>query len=202
MDPMVASRSDGHDYAWGTAYAGHFDMSGLYEGEVELGDRRIPFRTVGTMDHSWGPRPERHRTTLSWLNAHFSDDLVIHALCDFDAASGGTELRFTHGYLLTDGELVGLAGGKGTTRRQGWFPEEILLEVRDPAGREWTLHGEARTSFPWYMWPDAVAFNALVEWDLAGRSGFGQAYDCIGLYDLTAGGLGAERAGVGSTSGV
>jgi hypothetical protein len=194
MDPMVAAGTDGHDYAWGTAYNGHFDQSGVYEGEVVLPGRRIPFRSVGTMDHSWGPRPERHRSTLSWVNAHFSEDFVVHALCDFDPAAGGTALRFTHGYVLENGRLTGLAGGSGTTRRRGWFPEDIVLDVRDAAGRGWSLRGQARTSFPWLMWPDVVGFNALISWECGGRRGFGEVYDVIGLHDLTAGGLGQAGA--------
>ena len=197
MDPMVAAGADGHDYAWGTAYAGHFDQSGVYEGEVVLPGRRIPFRSVGTMDHSWGPRPERHRTTLTWVNAHFSEDLVLHALCDFDAATGGRELRFTHGYVLEGGRRRGLAGGRGATRRRGWFPEEVTLELRDRDGREWSLRGEARTSFPWLMWPDVVGFNPLLAWEEAGgRRGHGEVYDVVGLHDLTAGGLGRLGSGV------
>ena len=188
MDPMVAAQSDAGDYAWGSAYNGHFDLSGVYEGEIVLPGRRIEFRSVGTMDHSWGPRPEKHRTTLSWLNAHFGEDLVVHALFDFDPAAGGTELRFTHGYVLDGGTVHGLAGGKGTTRRVGWYPEEIDLDLFDAAGRTWALHGEAQTTFPWMMWPDVVGFNCLTRWHCDHRTGYGEAYDVVGLWDLTAGG--------------
>jgi hypothetical protein len=191
MDPMVAAQA-GQEYSWGTAYNGHFDMSGVYEGEIVLPGRRIPFRSVGTMDHSWGPRPERHRTTLSWLNAHFGEDLVVHALFDFDLASGGTDLRFTHGYVLENGTVHGLSGGKGTTRRDRWYPEEIALELQSPDGRTWSLEGRATTTFPWMMWPGVVGFNCLTRWTCNGRTGWGEAYDVIGLHDLTAGGLAWE----------
>ena len=40
------------------------------------------------------------------------------------------------------------------------------------------------------MWPDVVGFNCLTRWDCAGRVGHGEAYDVVGLWDLTAGGLG------------
>jgi hypothetical protein len=195
MDPMVAAQSEGYDYTWGGAYGkGHFDQSGVYEGEILLRGQRIPFRSLGTMDHSWGPRPERHRTTLCWVNAHFSEDFIIHALCDFDPYTGGRELRFTHGYVLDHGKLVGLAGGKGAVRRLDWFPREVLLEVHDASGRGWLLRGDARTSFPEMIWPDFTGFNALVEWQCDGQTGFGQIYDCVGLYDLAAGGAAAKGA--------
>ncbi len=188
MDPTVAAQAPGEGYDWGGAYSkGHFDQSGVYEGEIVLRGKRMPFRTVSTMDHSWGPRPEQGRTCLCWVNAHFSEDFVIHALYDFDPYSGGTELRFAHGYVLDHGEVIGLAGGSGSVKRSDWFPREIALELNDGEGRSWSLTGTAKTSFPQSIWPDLIGFNGLVEWQCNGQSGFGQTYDCVGLYDLAAG---------------
>ena len=64
MDPMVAAQADGHEYTWGGAYSkGHFDQSGVYEGEVVLRERRIrsvpwaPWTTAGVPGRSGtGPR--------------------------------------------------------------------------------------------------------------------------------------------------
>ncbi|MFT4580843.1 MAG: hypothetical protein ACI915_003642 [Gammaproteobacteria bacterium] len=189
MDPMAAAAEAGEGYDWGGAYAkGHFDQSGVYEGEIILHGRRMPFRTVSTMDHSWGPRPERLRSSLCWINAHFSENFVVHAICDFDPYSGGRELRFGHGYVLDNGKVIGLAGGSGTVQRNDdWFPREIALDVHDGNGRNWSLKGTAKTSFPQTIWPDVIGFNALVDWRCDGHAGFGQTYDCVGLYDLSAG---------------
>lgn len=189
MDPMAAKLAAGEGYDWGGAYSkGHFDQSGVYEGEIVLRGRRMPFRTVSTMDHSWGPRPERGRTSLCWVNAHFSEKFVVHALCEFDPYSGGRELRFGHGYVLDGDKLIGLAGGSGSVRRENWFPRDVTLDVFDDAGRSWSLRGVAKTSFPQSIWPDLMGFNALLEWRCDGLTGAGQIYDCVGLYDLTAGG--------------
>jgi hypothetical protein len=35
QDPMVAAKREGSDFAWGTAYNGHFDQTGQFEGEVD-----------------------------------------------------------------------------------------------------------------------------------------------------------------------
>ena len=112
QDPLAADRDMAK--TWGHAYAGHFDQSGRYEGEVSVRGRTLPVDCVSTMDHSWGVRAERQTSRLSWMHAHFGEDLVVHGLFDFDTANGPdgeSPLRLTHGYLLEGGELHGLAGG-------------------------------------------------------------------------------------------
>ena len=106
QDPLVAAKREGSDFAWGTAYNGHFDQTGQFEGEIDLSGRRHAFDCVSTMDHSWGPRPERSKTPMSWLHAHFSRDLAIHAIFDFDprvGPDGASALRLTRGYVLEHG---------------------------------------------------------------------------------------------------
>jgi hypothetical protein len=187
--PRTPGGGDGHagSFAWGTAYNGHFDQTGVFEGEVVLGGSTTPFRCVSTWDHSWGPRSERHAHTMSWLHAHFSDDFAFHAIFDFDTSDGGRELRLTHGYVLENGEVFGLRAGRGETVRKGYYPEEKIIEVTDRTGRTFSFRGEALTSFPWQAWPNVVGFNALLHWeDGEGRTGLGETQDFLGLQTLTA----------------
>jgi hypothetical protein len=191
-DPMVAAQAAGHDYAWGTAYTGHYDQTGFCEGEVTFDGRTVPVRCIATRDHSWGPRSERHPTTLSWMNGGFcaterpepDPDLVFHAMCDFDDATGGTDVRFTHGYVVEHGKLIGLSGGRAKTRRDGFQPMEMDLELQAPDGRTWSLHGESRNAIPWPAWPNVVGFGSLVRWTWQGRVGYGEIYDFYGLQQL------------------
>jgi hypothetical protein len=187
QDPMVAAASEGSDFSWGTAYNGHFDQTGVFEGEIVLRGRRIPFSCVSTIDHSWGPRSERHAHEMSWLHAHFSEDLAIHGIFDFDMADGGTDLKLTHGYVLDHGEVHGLKAGHGKTSRRGQFPEEKVIEVTDRRDQTWSLRGQALTAFPWLAWPNVTGFNALMRWeDQEGRGGMGETQDFYGLQALTA----------------
>jgi hypothetical protein len=192
LDPMVAAQTTGSDYAWGTAYNGHYDQTGYTEGEVTVDGRTIPFSCIATRDHSWGPRAERHPTTLSWMNGAIcatptpdrNPDLVFHALCDFDDSTGGADIRFTHGYVIVNGTMIGLSGGGAKTRRDGFQPVEVELELQAPAGRSWNLHGEARNAFPWQAWPNVTGFNSLMRWTYDGRVGYGEIYDFYGLQRL------------------
>lgn len=193
QDPMVAAAMAGSDFQWGTAYAGHFDQTGVFEGEVSIRGRSTPFRCVSTMDHSWGLRAERHNHTMSWLHAHFSEDRFMHGIFDFDADDLGA-LRLTHGYVAEAGEVFGLSAGHGRTVRRGFFPEEKHLEVTDERGKVWTFDGVACTGYPWQSHPNVVGFNALMNWtDQDGRTGKGETQDFLGLQTLNrlSGGLAA-----------
>ncbi|MFP5021604.1 DUF7064 domain-containing protein [Pseudonocardia phyllosphaerae] len=184
MDPLAADRDMAK--TWGHAYAGHFDQSGHYEGELSVRGRTLPIDCVATMDHSWGVRAERQTSRLSWLHAHFGGDLVVHGLFDFDTANGpdgDSPLRLTHGYLVENGKLHGLDGGSGLTRRRGLYPEHIAIEVT-AGDRRLTVEGEALTTFPWQSQPGVVGHNALLRWTGEGRTGYGECMDFIGLGEL------------------
>lgn len=188
QDPMVAAQATGSDFSWGHAYSGHFDQTGYFEGDLVLRGQRYEIDCVSTMDHSWGVRQERQHTTMSWLHAHFSRDLAIHAIFDFDPAGGpsaATPLQLTHGYVLEKGEVVGLKAGHGSTERADFHPQGIHLTLTDASDREWELTGTPMTAFPWQAWPGTVGHNALMRWDGQGRTGYGEVMDFIGLHALT-----------------
>lgn len=102
MDPMCGSKSEAGKFSWGTAYNGHFDQTGHFKGSVTLRGREVPIDCVSTMDHSWGPRPERNKPNMSWLHAHFSKDLAVHAIFGFDQQRNGEELWLAQ--RLCDGQ--------------------------------------------------------------------------------------------------
>ena len=190
MDPLAADRDMAK--TWGHAYAGHFDQSGRYEGEVSVRGRTLPIDCVATMDHSWGVRAERQTSRLSWMHAHFGEDLVVHGLFDFTTENGPdapSSLRLTHGYALVGGELRGLTGGTGETRRRRVYPERIDIFVTDEAGATWDVHGDALTLFPWQSQPGVVGHNALLRWTCdqrPGATGFGECMDFVSLGELGA----------------
>jgi hypothetical protein len=184
MDPMVGATAG--KFAWGTAYNGHFDQTGHYEGTVTLRGKVIPIDCISTMDHSWGPRPERGAPNMSWLHAHFSKDLAIHAIFSFDPNRNGTELTLTHGYVVERGEVFGLKAGVGwTTRVRDRFADRVELELTDRVGRSWKLSAEGLTTFPWQCWANMIAFNVLGRWEMNGRVGYGEIQDFFELPQLT-----------------
>lgn len=190
MDPMkakaIAQADNAGNFAWGTAYNGHFDQSGEVKGRVVVRGKEYPIDCVSTMDHSWGPRPERGAPNMSWLHAHFSKDLAIHAIFSFQPEENGTNLSLTHGYVAENGEIYGLKEGSGrTVRRLERYADTIELTVVDKDDREWTLKGKGLTAFPWQCWPNMVAFNVLAEWECNGQTGHGEIMDFFEAPQLT-----------------
>lgn len=184
MDPMVGAHAG--KFAWGTAYNGHFDQTGHYTGSVTLRGRVIPIDCISTMDHSWGPRPERGAPNMTWLHAHFSKDLAIHAIFSSDPDVSTTDISLTHGYVVEKGEIFGLKAGTGTIARvTDRFPDEVELELTDKDDRVWKLKAKALTSFPWQCWANMIAFNALGRWEMDGQVGYGEIQDFFELPQLT-----------------
>jgi hypothetical protein len=187
MDPMAAVKSEEGKFAWGTAYNGHFDQTGNFNGRISVRGREYPIDCVSTMDHSWGPRPERGAPNMSWLHAHFSQDLAIHAIFSFDPATNGQELRLAHGYVLDRGEVFGLRAGVGKTiRERDRYADVVDIAVTDRSGREWILSGRGLTTFPWQCWPNMVSFNVLARWECGRRVGYGEIQDFFEMPQLTA----------------
>lgn len=187
MDPMCGSQSTAGKFAWGTAYNGHFDQTGTFKGSVSVRGREVPIDCVSTMDHSWGPRPERGKPNMSWLHAHFSRDLAFHGIFGFDQTRNGDALWLAHGYVLEDGKVHGLKAGTGSVQRpQERYPEQITLELTDSSDRVWKAGGHALTTFPWQCWPNMVSFNSLFAWDMNGQRGHGEVQDFFELPQLNA----------------
>ncbi|MGT2476614.1 DUF7064 domain-containing protein [Paraburkholderia terrae] len=186
MDPIVAAQKEAGKFAWGTAYNGHFDQTGRVTGHIVLRGKRFEIDCVSTMDHSWGPRPERGAPNMSWLHAHFSERFAVHAIFSFDENEGGKTLSLSHGYVLQDGKVYGLKAGTGNTIRvHDRYPEHIQLAVTDSADRTWELQGDATTTFPWQCWPNMVAFNTLTRWRCQGETGYGEVMDFFEVPSLT-----------------
>jgi hypothetical protein len=190
MDPMKAAALEaaeaGGQFAWGTAYNGHFDQTGHFKGRVVVRGKEYPIDCVSTMDHSWGPRPERGAPNMSWLHAHFSRDLAVHAIFSFDPVTYGRDLSLAHGYVIREGKLFGLKSGTGlTTRRLDRFPDRVELVLTDRSDRTWKLSGQGLTTFPWQCWPNTVSFNTLAQWTCEGLSGFGEIMDFFEMPQLT-----------------
>jgi hypothetical protein len=185
QDPNQNPRAEG--WGWGTHYNGHFDQTGVYTGEIYLAGETIPINCVSTMDHSWGVRPERGTSNMTWMHAHFGEDLAMHAIVGFDTEDRGAKLRVMNGYLLDNGSAHGLISGEGrATRSNGWFTDAMTMEVTDRRGQELVITGEAVSSFPWAAWPNVIVFNSLLRWrEQGGREGYGETQDVVSLKTMT-----------------
>ena len=162
-DPEVAVTKTG----FGTAYASHFDMSLRIKGSLTLGDETYPVDCVSTMDHSWGPRPEDNFQPITWNNAHFGENYVVHAIFHYDRfAPPGKEHIFRHGYALVDGKVRGAKAGSAKAIRKGDSDNVIAVEMKiiDVDDREHIIHGVAVNHTPWRFFGNAHSTMAMMEW--------------------------------------
>ena len=184
MDPRA--RRSGSDLSAGDLWAGgHFDMTGAVTGEVVLKGRKLAVDSISTMDHSWGAREEYQPGVMTWLQAHFTRDLAVHGMFDFDPTTPLDEplsLALTHGYVLDHGVGVGLKEGTGITERSGLYPTRITLDLLDAQDRRWSLTGESQTQFPAEYWAGSMSFMVLPRWSMDGQTGHGTSTD---FYDYT-----------------
>lgn len=195
MDPRA--RNARSDLSASAAWAGgHFDMTGKVTGEVVVNGVRHEVDSMSTMDHSWGVREEKQKGVMTWLQAHFSHDLAVHAMFDFDPTIGPDQpfdAALTHGYVLDHGKGVGLKDGSAHITRVGMYPETISLALVDAQDREWHLEGEAQTRFPCQYWPGSMAFMVMPRWRMGDRVAHGTSTDFLDLCHFT----GLYRPGAG-----
>ncbi|MBI3225423.1 MAG: hypothetical protein HYZ39_10230 [Mycolicibacterium cosmeticum] len=183
-DSKAAAESSG----LGTAYNGHFDLTGRITGTLKLRGKEYEVDCIETMDHSWGPRPETHLADSGWQHAHFGEDLVFHwiVLCDYSKPVG-EQHALAHGYVLDDGVVHGLTALKLRTIRTGVVTVAHELEVTDVRGKVWNLYGSAEIGAPWVCYISALVYVAMMRWTLPdGRVGYGVSQEAQSMQGLTA----------------
>ena len=191
MDPMKAkalkaAAEGGGKFAWGTAYNGHFDQTGHFKGSVRIRGKAYPIDCVSTMDHSWGPRPERGAPNMSWLHAHFSRDLAMHAIFSFDPEANGISLSLAHGYVVERGKIFGLKEAHGRRSAASVMPRPSTSSSSTAPTANGSLSAEGLTTFPWQCWPNMVSFNVLGRWRCGDLVGYGEIQDFFEMPQLTA----------------
>lgn len=180
MDPMAVTDAAEAiaTSGFGSAYASHFDMSVRAKGSLTLGGETCSVDCVATMDHSWGPRPENNFQPLTWTNAHFGEDYVLHAIFAFDRdGMQGAQHVFRHGYALIDGKVRGLKAGTVRVVRNGLFPTFVEMKLVDVDGRTHVVRGPMRSHQPWQVYGNNISPMGMAEWWSPDRAGPG-----IGTY--------------------
>ena len=117
---------------------------------------------------------------MTWANAHFGENYVLHAIFQFDRnAPAGEQHQFKHGYALIEGRLRGLKGGAVHTIRNGIWPIHVEMRLLDIDEREHVVRGPMLNHHPWQMYGNAAAGLAMAQWrspDVEGP-GYGTYFD-------------------------
>ena len=189
IDPMARTvTADAVEHSgFGTAYAGHFDLTTRVTGTIRVRGREYPVDCLATQDHSWGPRPERGMRTMGYVNAHFPGDYVVQSIWDFDPTRpDGEQHTFKHGYIVRDGRLIGGVDGSLHTRHQGLFPAALDLQVTDVEGTVHRMTGRPSAYNNWVPYGCTPTGHAMVRWTTDdGIDGIGTSMEAYPLDTVT-----------------
>ncbi|WP_068076722.1 DUF7064 domain-containing protein [Novosphingobium lentum] len=177
MDPLAST--DPNLSGFGQSYANHYDMTVHVTGTARIRGTTYPVDCVTTMDHSWGPRNESGMRAMGWINGNFDTDHAFSTIWTLDPfATGEAQFGFAHGYVLVDGEVRGLNGGRLLALRgDGVFPVGYDMLLTDPAGREYRFTGTVVNQTPWACYSNTMAINSTVRWNSGARVGHGLAQE-------------------------
>ncbi|MTD12479.1 hypothetical protein GIS00_00790 [Nakamurella sp. YIM 132087] len=183
-NPLLAD-PDRTDLGLGDAWSGgHLDFVGRVRGTLRLRGVEYEVDSMGGMDRSWGRRTELGQAAISYLHMPFDDDFGFHVVTGIELDRGQVRYSpFRFGYVYENGGTTGLTEARMTGgQAQGLLPMWNAIEVTDVLGRSWTLRGTAVANAPWYTFsPSYVTFQALVRYDLDGRTAFGLMADTYGI---------------------
>lgn len=167
----------------GAAYRNHFDMSAHVTGELILNGHRMDIDCIDTMDHSWGPRTEFYQHQMGWIHAHFSENLALHVIVNFNTRARRCEqFQLAHGYILRDGQVHAIVDASFDVDRLGRQITALEIKATDTSGRSITVQGAAISGGPWICYLNQETQNILLRWvNNEGAVGYGAAQE---LYNV------------------
>ena len=173
---------------YGSAYTGHFDLTGKIDGTLKIYGRTLPIDCVDTMGHSWGLRPEASDGASGTIaHAHFGPDLVLHWINKWDSEGAPrTKAQLAHGYIMEDGVAYGLTDLKLVPERTDGMLMSITLEAVDKRGRVLKMRGvtQAGAPVPHYHFVDS--YYSYMRWELEdGRIGYGLVIDAKAMSEIS-----------------
>lgn len=178
INPLAQADRDSNS-GHGSAYRGHFDQSARVTGEIVLNGHRLEVDCIDTMDHSWGPRPERYQHQMGWIHAHFSENLLLHVIVHYDpAAPKDDQFKLANGYILRDGEVNAIVAAEFESDRIGQQVTSMRIRATDKSGQTLDICGAAIAGGPWICYSNQTSQNILMRWQSScGHAGYGIAQE-------------------------
>jgi len=182
MDPMAkrVKKGGGSGSEFWAAYSSHFDMTCKVTGTIKVRGKAFDINCVSTMDHSWGLRPQRGMTPMSWINAHFGEDYALHAIWRYEPREvPEKQFTFAHGYALVDGKVKAFKEGSMIVQRNKFdrFGVAFDLNCVDIEGKTHTAFASPLSQHPWAPYSCTYVPNYFLRWQSGSRIGYGNAQE-------------------------
>lgn len=152
---------------------GHLDQAGRVTGTLVLAGEEIAVDCIEMRDRSWSVRRDNGPMRAAYDYGFAGPD---HGFLAMSISAGADDLVVA-GYRLVDGRMVKLTGGTRTVERVDGRPALVRIAVDDADGGRLEAMGRCVNRFAFQSSPNYFAWMSLMEWDLGGRTGWGQDQD-------------------------
>jgi len=182
MDPMAKENKEESEKSsgYGSAYANHFDMTCRVTGQLKVRGKTYEVNCVSTMDHSWGPRPQRGMSPMAWVNAHFDEDYALQSIWSYEPREvPEKQFQFAHGYALVNGEVKGFKEGHMVVERNKFdrFGVAFNTTFVDIDGREHIAFGSPLSQHLWFPYSCTYVPTVFIRWQSGDRIGYGNSQE-------------------------
>lgn len=149
----------------------HLEQCGRMTGTITLHGEEIPVDCFSLRDASHGSRNMVNVVKGSYFWGIASETSAFHAMVIGD----GAEQKVTGGFLMRDGEMAALVGGKRHILREGpHTPAEFLFDCEDTLGRTLSVRGHSSSELLFTGYPDVSIIWSLLRFDdYEGGTGWG-----------------------------
>lgn len=146
-----------------------FEQSGRVRGVLRVGDRDIPFDTMGHRDHSWGTRDWGAAQNWKWLVAQAGPELAVHV---YEAQAFGRTI--VRGYVHRDGRMAEVTAAEVDFEQDAqMFHTSVTAVVHDDAGRTTTVRGKVFAMYEFHPSPIATMLEGSLTVEIDGAPGVG-----------------------------
>src|ERR1700682_5654065 len=169
-------------YAYGSHRAGcpswiaddRIEQSGRVRGVLRLGDREIPFNTMGHRDHSWGTRDWGVAQHWKWLEAQAGPDASVHF---YDIQALGRNIL--RGYVQRDGKIAEVSSVDVSFQHDALLRHTSIDAVMtDALGRTTHVRGTTFALFEFKVSPLATLNEGSMSVEIDGVKGVGHVEMC------------------------
>lgn len=184
QNPLLAKSKGPLDTGLGDAWAnGHYDMIGHITGTLELRGKEYEVDCFDGTDRSWGPRAEHGTGGAAWIHVTFGEDFGMHLGMALGIRSGEVIYEgFRFGYVVEDGVVYGITEASVEASRVEMMAVNNHIVAVDVRGKRHEFWGTAVGGAPWFSFnPAYVSCQGLFRYEHAGRIGYAEATDVLGL---------------------
>ena len=153
---------------------GHLDQPGRVRGTLRLRGEELAVDCLAMRDRSWSVRADTGPMRAGYSYATASPEHGFHTM----SISGGDEEFVIAGYLLRDGEVADVRGGRRRVLgRDRGRPVRVLIEAEDALGRRVEAEGRCVNRFAFQASPNLHAWMSLTAWTFDGVEAWGEDQD-------------------------